>query len=393
MLIRPFIEFAHDISFFNFMGYDFNMMSIWASFLIFLELFYWIIRGQNPFRYRITNFIIAFMFSLLVGTISSAGFSAIIQQILKILPWILLIPVIADISQHIKYEKIFLLFYKMILIFLIINIFIFVSGKYTSGYYGAAEFYSLYKGPHSFAFTLLLLMPFIYYKLLLKPKSVISWIALISSILFMILTFVRTSLVAFSIMVIAAVIIERKYKNKLIFLLASIAVFSILYYQFSFQIEQAIPSRMRDFDEAIYAGNMNSLGSGRFTIWPAQLKHFFRGSATQILFGSGLGSLKSITLDEVGIAVGGHNDYIDLLVGTGLISVIFYIIFQIALYKNAIQVYKHIDLSIGKISILVILATITAGMLNGIIYGQSNVYGAVVLGIAVGKSAKKKESL
>jgi O-antigen ligase len=81
--------------------------------------------------------------------------------------------------------------------------------------------------------------------------------------------------------------------------------------------------------------------------------------------------------------IGGHNDYIDLLIGSGLFSCVLYMIFQASLIRNAFRLYTTENHLVGQLGIAAMVTMTTVGFLSGIIYSQSSVYTAVLMGIVL----------
>jgi len=77
-------------------------------------------------------------------------------------------------------------------------------------------------------------------------------------------------------------------------------------------------------------------GSGRLDRWSFLISEMFNGNSTfRLLFGFGNGAV----LEKTGGRA--HNDFVQFLFDYGVIAVILYIVFYVALIKEGIRMYKH----------------------------------------------------
>lgn len=383
VFLRPFIEAFYDLKLGSISGYEINPLSIWGGLMIIILNAYWLLQKKNPLDLGNTKWIALFIASLCIGAILSTGVDAIINQLLKALPWMLLVPVVADICKTTEPAKILKLVYMALFMFIIVNGFSLLTGIYRTGYYEVGEFYGHFKGPQPFSYTLLFLMPFAVYALRTQRNKYMPLIILLVTCLLIIFAYVRSTWVALLIGIFVFLYLERRLSRKYVsaILLGAFFLVSLIY--FKPIIEPAFHVRTEDIRESISSGSLQTLGSGRLGFWEAQLRRYFHGTLTQQLFGKGLGSISLLTFEESGMRIGGHNDYIDLLIGSGLFSCVLYMIFQANLIRNAFRLYTTENHLVGQLGIAAMVTMATVGFLSGIIYSQSSVYIAVLMGIVL----------
>jgi len=135
VFLRPFIEAFYDLKLGSISGYEINPLSIWGGLMIIILNAYWLLQKKNPLDLGNTKWIALFIASLCIGAILSTGVDAIINQLLKALPWMLLVPVVADICKTTEPAKILKLVYMALFMFIIVNGFSLLTGIYRTGYY------------------------------------------------------------------------------------------------------------------------------------------------------------------------------------------------------------------------------------------------------------------
>lgn len=388
VFIRPFVEATFDLELLTLSNYTINPMSLWGGFSIFLSIGYWLVLKRNPFTYDITKWIAFFLLSLSTGLVTGIGLGAVINQTMKIMSWILLIPVVADILRQESKETLFNIMYMALALFLLSNIVLFMLTHYNTGYYGIGEFYGYFKGPFSFGYTVLFLLPFALYRTQNKNKEVFTWVMLILCFAFIAFTYVRTTWVALLVGAFAFCCLERTKAKQYLPAFLLVVCFLIGLNLFKVSLEPAFEARTSDFQEYLRSGNVLPIGSGRFAIWSARLTAFSQGTVLEQIFGRGFGVLEVMTSGEFGIELGGHNDYVDLLSGTGFASTLLFLVFQGHLLRDSYRLYRTTDRFMGQLGIVVMVTMVTIGLLSGIIYSQSCVYIAVIMGVVV-HSAKQ----
>jgi len=381
VFLRPFLEAFYYLELGSISGYGINPLSIWGALMIIVLNAYWLLQKKNPLDLGSTKWIALFIGSLFIGGILSTGIDAIINQLLKVLPWMLLVPVVADICRTTEHTKILKLVYMALLLFIIVNCFFLLTGAYRTGYYKVGEFYGYFKGPQPFSYTLLFLLPFAVYALRTQKKKHMPLIILLLTCLLIIFAYVRSTWVALLIGISLYLYFERRLSRKYLsgILLGSFFLFILIYFRPI--IEPAFQVRTEDIRESISTGNLQNLGSGRLGFWEAQLGRYLHGTLNEQLFGRGFGSISLITFEESGMRIGGHNDYIDLLIGSGLFSCVLYLIFQVNLIRSAFRLYRSGNKLLGQLGMATMAGMVTIGLLSGIIYNQTSVYVAVLMGI------------
>ena len=382
--LRPFVEAAHGITFATLFGYDTNPMSLWAVAVITTSLSYWVINKKNPLEYTVSKTLLLFLVAMVMGSILTLHHRAIIEHLFKYLPWVLLIPVVADITKDMEASRFFNLLFIALSLLVLINIVLFLTGQYGAAYYGVGEFYGYFKNPHVFSYTMLFLSFFALWKVYTEERKVFPLLVLLACLAFVTFAYVRATWLAFLVGLVTYLVAERQ-KSRKYFAAVLITLFLVIFiYYFRSILVPAFQERNIDFQQAMLLGERGHLGSGRITFWGIQLKGYLNSSPLEMVLGKGFRYISVLTAREYGMEIGGHNDYIELLLGSGLVGLICFILFQGYLFKKALYVHRKVDPLMGLLGILLMAILVTLGFTSGVIYMQSNIYNAVLLGTVVG---------
>ncbi len=382
--LRPFVEAAHGITLAAFYGYDINPMSLWAVAVIVMSLAYWVINKKNPLEYKVSKILLLFLVSVVLGSILTLHHGAIIEHLFKYLPWLLLIPVVADITKDMEADRFFHFVFIALSLLLLINLVLLVTGRYDAAYYGVGEFYGYFKNPHVFSYTMLFLSFFALWKVYTEKRKIFPLMVLTACLGFVTFAYVRATWLAFLVGLATYLVAERQSSRKYLAAVLLSLFLVVFIYHFRSMLIPAFQERNMDFQQAILLGERGHLGSGRIAFWGIQLKGYLNSSPLELVFGKGFRYISVLTAREYGMEIGGHNDYIELLLGSGLVGLFCFILFQGYLFKKALYVHREVDPLMGLLGLLLMAVLVTLGFTSGVIYMQSNVYNAVLLGTVVG---------
>jgi hypothetical protein len=382
--LRPFVEATHSVTLGNVSGYEINPMSIWGGALIIISMAYWIIEKQNPLEYATSMPLLAFLTSVIIGAVLTAHFGAVIEHLVKYMSWMLLVPVVANFTKEMEAQKIFHLIYMALCLLLLINSLLFITGGYRADYYRVGEFYGYFKNPQVFSYTLLFLSPYALWHVYAKRSKLFPLLVLLACLVFITFTYVRATWLAVLVGIVGFLVYEKNNRKKYLAALSLSLFFMLFIYYFQSILVPAFQIRTLDFQQAILMGEAGHFGSGRVTFWGIQLEGYLRSPFLEMVFGNGFRYISVLTGREYGEQIGGHNDYIEMLLGCGLIGLICFVMFQASLFSKALFVYRNVDPVLGLMGLILIITLVTIGFTNGVIFVQSNVYNAVILGSIVG---------
>ena len=97
--------------------------------------------------------------------------------------------------------------------------------------------------------------------------------------------------------------------------------------------ESIVEGVLNRFNELFSGGEKDAVGSGRDVFWTIIVDDFlWRAEPVNYIFGFGAGAISDLLYFRFGLAIGGHNDFLDLFYGYGLPAAIvlsFFYIFSI----------------------------------------------------------------
>lgn len=251
-------------------------------------------------------------------------------------------------------------FKKFVFIIILLGFFSFVFGLETmSSIYTGNYHAGLFGKPHTAAYSLLTIL--IYTILVDKSFNLFA----IFSILGVLVSGVRTVIIALIIFLISYILIESvvmgKIKSKQVrHIFISIILLSIFLSLFGSPIVGRIQSRFLDLAPA---GDFSSYGSGRGGIALSIFGEFKTRTIFQVLFGKPLESVYSTTQSQMGVSLWAHNDFLMVLAVLGCIGFLIYLYFlfiypSIYLVKvrenKQIARKKHYNLYVVLIVILIL---------------------------------------
>lgn len=403
----------------------FNIISLIYLELIFFGVLYFITNKRVHLQ-RLSFFLPLLLFSIFITLnlvfLSPDQWSGL-RQWLRLMGWISLFFMVA---VHVQERNDIRKFINIAAIGLVLPllgaIWSLVTGQRTGLWlardYGVYEIQGWYPPAHTLAKILFALFPYVIFLALVSNTRKVLYLILGGCVFVAIFyTYARTAWVGLFVFFAAFLIlgIIRRKKKYIYLTLFSLVLASIL---FSVNIESVV-QRNPDFlspgflkgsfvtkylfnEPAVlkkpaafngwyggrrYAKSISEMGSGRVGVWETLLKNWSNASLKDKLLGQGIYSVPGI-LNE---GYGAHNDYIDLLVETGLLGLTLYLWFLIVVFKRLLLfLRKSMDeyyKSLACCSIALFFSFIFMSMFEAHIYAQSSqLYIVGFIGIAIGAS-------
>lgn len=193
------------------------------------------------------------------------------------------------------------------------------------------------------SYYVLFMLPII----LITPHKSIRYVALIITGVVLFSSFKRGGVIAFVLGIIAylfvkEVLIERKFKRLLIFIIAIIALIIALI---------IIDNAMGNIISSRILNIREDGGSGRDQVWLTTWNMIKNSYGEQFVFGHGYNA----TEKQSPLGLSAHNDFLEMLFNYGVISFVFYVILHIQLIK---QIFTEIRKRNKEASIMVFTYTI-----------------------------------
>lgn len=109
--------------------------------------------------------------------------------------------------------------------------------------------------------------------------------------------------------------------------------------------------------------------------------------SNQRIFGIGFHGVKSLFISHSGKSIHAHNDYLELLIDTGVIGLSFYVLFIFAFLKYTLK--KH-DLRNKSVLIFLLVSWLILSFSQANIYTNTSIFNFVLLGFILGNNYKQQ---
>lgn len=354
IILRPLMDIlvAVDI---NFMGITINIAQIWGIAFIFISLSYIFLHKINIVKTKMhRSLLFLFIISLFPLFFYSESISYGFIKLSKWAVWILGFSVFYDLFRdkenvH-KFSTIItnmvwfviLLYYLSFFIsrYLGYNIFLeselagYSYTKYKLGFKG------IFYGAHSLSFLAIFLIILIFIKCYFLDLH-FTRTSMIQIVLLMIIVFsvlVRTGILCLLVLLFFLFKENRKY--------AFIMALAILLFAKYYNAEDIVQRRLlREYYRAQSTGTQldtNALGSGRVGMARAVLRYYSEQNLLKKLLGSGFDA-DLVATETYFVRRGSHNDFLDFLLNTGLVSLIIYLAFLVRLIRTINYYSRKLD--------------------------------------------------
>jgi len=380
--VRPLLDQFVRFNFFYIGSKNINIQAVIGIGLIGVFAVYCITRRSNIMKYGAALAALLFLMESFFGILLSTDVIFGISHWLRLVSWIVLIFLVAEIftteAQIRKLINACIFAAVVASAIVILNI----GSTSETGGYGVGEQFGGFLGGHAAALMLVVLFPFL---ILRRSQSsgraqILYTIIALAMVTAIFLTFVRSAWIGLLVQIILLSPKNQKksfrYLRMMILMLIVILVFTEL---------RNIEQRWSDVEYMWTPGMTRAAGSGRIWIWHEYAKVFLKSPLNTKVFGYGLG-----TIGQIGVPLGGHNDFIDLIISTGTLGVGLYIFFLLKI-KKLINILKEQSNSSMKTDIaqmlrMIFYSYLVIAIVNGNIYNLSSMWyigGALGIGYSL----------
>ena len=344
LLFRPITVSFHHIGSISIL----DVFGVTISYLI----FFGVLLNINRIRLDLTSLLIIFFsFYCVISLVWGSGYRDIVRMILPFLPFFLTKVVVQDKKSSTVMLEVIAWGYLVPVLGSIALIMLGLSDVTISG--SMVERQSgLSSGVHTQGHLMLFFsFSFALYCLVEKEKQHFKWIMFLLFIgtLFCIFkTYTRTVILGGGIFWFSHLFC---WKRKLFFLLL---IFSVVIIFLKFDDIKKVVTQEDAISQSSRGVDINAASSGRFWIWEHNLELFTDLPLTTKLMGVGLGNeLKSVPGKAHKRWVGSHNDYLSLLITTGVIGVLLYLMIYGSVFFSLLLAPMDWKLRLFGMSVLI----------------------------------------
>jgi hypothetical protein len=253
-----------------------------------------------------------------------------------------------------------------------------LSGR-TIGFWGGKYLVpdSFFHHPGVIAYAAAIVLPIIFYKIRVaeKLRPRIIWAAATGACLILIyLTFRRTVWLGVLVQIVTWLLFSQKGFGKFGYLALLVFPVAILmplgYFNVFGERFGDIIVFWQNFPEVFESRSFDHLFSGRWGFFRANLAYFFEQNSINMLIGNGIGSMAYVSHSR-GVAGGGHNTYLILLIEFGLINTLLYLTLILLVLFKASALRKSDDKTVrefANIAITIIAGYMTMGLGKHLFY-------------------------
>ena len=173
---------------------------------------------------------------------------------------------------------------------------------------------------------------FIYHLINTKKFKLLCLAAAGGIIIFTLLTGSRGALLTQAAVIVAVWFFSVRNKDDKIKLMIGGALMAVFLVVFFFYIVSVMPEEIAERFSLDFIREGGT--TGRFELWDALLTRYIKDDAFTILFGTGIGTAPAYNTLKPDVA---HNVFIDVLIGTGIFGLIFYVGIFVSLFIKALK--------------------------------------------------------
>ena len=243
----------------------------------------------------------------------------------------------SDFFQYFNSSKNRFIVYVALFAAAVIYSVIFMDGLQVKSYSPIPVLYGPYGVGHMLAYVLIV----IYCGCAVYDRDLKSKLFIVLRVLCVIcifITAVRTATLAIAVIVVTEFLSIRKAGTKVIIAAISILVLVTLLVETDILINNPI------IQKTLYASEVGgSVTNGREWYRDIEMDYYFNSTNLfQKLFGVGMTSVYECIDDILGVRIHAHNDYVNILVGYGLVALVMFIICQLRLSKICNSIWSKI---------------------------------------------------
>lgn len=368
--------------------------TVWGAGLILSIAVYWLVRGIRrpapgadwllPF-----GFAFAYVLAALARTgLSSADLSNAVSNCVKLGSFVLVGFTCEQIASSASGQRQIMRAGTVMAVLAVAVIALaIVRNQYGIAYYTTTVRDTVGQTPHGYASLAVLSSTFVWIAAM-RDKPQWHWILLAGLLgAGVALSFVRTTFLAFALIAAWFLLWSVRRKRMSSVTAASAVVASVGGVLYAFR--DIVAQRLADFSFLSSGGGMAGMaGSSRIGIWQAVLLSA-TSSSSAFLLGQGPAASFRATLAALGGEFWSHNDYLEFLITGGIGLLVLYILLIAWLLVSMTRLARDTRQSsavhdVARLMSVVVVAFVVMGVFNGIVFEQSSLAMAVLVGLARG---------
>ncbi|HZK59490.1 MAG TPA: O-antigen ligase family protein [Cryobacterium sp.] len=340
---------------------------------------------------------IAFLFFVLMLSITRPPLTGAITSWTKIASWILVMLVCERISRNARGQR--MTWWTGIAMGAMLTLAVTVMIRQHR--YGSAFYANWGTGlklggqlPHALSMAAVLLLPFALVGVMFIAPRILSLAISAGLLMAIFLSYVRTALLGSVVVLAALLVLAFRFGGRI--RTAGIAVAAGVGVAV-FIARDRILQRFSDLTLLSSSGATQSeAGSGRMGIWSTYLDHAF-DNVVHTLVGRGANAAELLGVTVFGRQSGAHNDTIELLLSGGVVLVACFIVLIVWMAATPVRTLRDPEQSqptkaFAALALGAVLAFALMSQLNGIVFYQSSVVIGLVVGLVRGMAATPGET-
>jgi len=382
-MLRPFADAAVHVQ----VG-GVSLGTVWgAGFMVVLACYWFLVGFRRPLRGYSWFVPVVFVIAYAVLAFGRGDFSYTLSTWVKIASFVLFALTCEQIAGTRKGQ---VLIQRAGVVLAILTVAVMglalASNQYGPAYYaGQAE--SVTQGPHALASMGVLASAFVWIGAMFGRRR--GRYLLLAAVLAIgiCLSLVRTTFLAFAILALWFLFWGFKNRSRGALAIATTAFAAAVAAVWAFQ--DTLSSRISDLAFLVSGGGQElQAGSGRIGIWATVLQSATATSGA-LLFGQGSGASLAATSAMFGAALWSHNDFIEFLITGGVGLLLIYLMVIAWLFVSTAKLAMSPQQSpqaraVGRLMVVMVVAFVVMAFFNGIIFFQSSMAMAMVVGLARG---------
>lgn len=362
--------------------------TVWGAGFMIVLVFYWLLVGiRRPLRGYGWLVPVLFVVAYALFAFGRGDFTYTLSTWVKIASFVLLALTCEQIASTRDGQRLIqragIVFAVLTLVVMGIAI---ATNHYGAAYY-AGQTETVGQGPHALASMGVLASVFVWIGAMFGRRR---WLYLLLAALLAVgvsLSLVRTTFLAFAVLTLWYLFWGLKNRSRGALVSATAAfVAAVAGVWF---LQDALAQRVSDLAFLTSGGGQEfRAGSGRIGLWTTVLHSATANSAT-LLFGRGSAASFEAVSATLGAALWSHNDFIELLSTGGVGLLVVYLLVVAWLFASTLRLAADPRQSakaraVGRLMVVGVVSFVVMGFFNGIIFFQSSMGMAMVVGLARG---------
>jgi O-antigen ligase len=191
-----------------------------------------------------------------------------------------------------------------------------------------------YQNPHGASISLACSLVVVLYFLIegFFPRIYLSLIFILGSY-FLLVTYVRTGLVMFAVGVIPILFYFGKKNAKTLLKILIVGFFLAVLASKYISSNEVLLNRIMGRNEYNAEDSFENIGSGRISFWEASISIFKEADIIEKIFGMGQTEKFDRMYQKIGMEIGSHNAFFDLLLSNGILGLFLFIFYLFKIFK------------------------------------------------------------